>query len=172
MENKQQGRTLRVLIIEQQQEAAKALILDIGANAAIDKAVTPTVLACIHQNLEILQFCLENGGDANANYEPLRNSACSLLSFAARIGNTELVALLLQYGANANYKNALGKSVLEELLHANREDKKEILKLLLKAGADPNTAMTFNGGQSFYEAIVAWNSGLQQVVDDYNNLKK
>ena len=167
-----QGRSLRAFIIEKQQEEAKELILNLGVNTSLDIRVTPIVLACIHENIELLTFCLENGGDVNAAYAPLSEDSCSLLSFACRVGNTMLAKLLLDKGADPNWQNKAGKSVLEELLDGDRDEKKTILVLLLNAAADPNTKMTFNEGQPFYEAISDWGSALVEVVDDFNSTEE
>jgi ankyrin repeat protein len=172
-----QGRQLRTSVIDDDLKTAKELIKTIGVNVYIDHTVNPFILACIHQKTELVNYCLENGADANLLYWPnykfspimREDNSCSMLGYGCGVGNLELVKLLLAHHANPNFTNKAGISVLQKLLEASG-NRAEILTLLLQNGADINTPMTFNDNQTFLEAIMQWETrkDLLDVVNIHN----
>ena len=70
---------------------------------------------------------------ANPNAEAENDSACLL--WAAWIGNTELINLLLKMGARINKRSPDGRST--ELMMATSAQKLEAIEILLHHGSDP-----------------------------------
>jgi ankyrin repeat protein len=158
----EKGRLLRTCIIENETENAIKLINEIGVNTYFDHTTNPFIACCIHQNTFLVKYCLENKGDVNGLYKPKNNESLSMLAFCCRVGNLELVELLLKNNANPNFKNKNGISVLEEFIHT-KTNKLEIMKRLLESNVDVNTTMTFNDNETFLEAISKWESFIDLV---------
>lgn len=83
-------------------------------------------------HLEIAKCLIKNGANPNA---VLKFWPEPPLFGAALYGNAEMVELLIQNGADVNYKNDIGKTPIE---CAVRGGNIQIVKLLLAKGADPN----------------------------------
>lgn len=84
---------------------------------------------------------IENSDDPEISFEDSIEGDTSLF-VAIRRDNTEVVRLLLLYGANPDIKNSLGDSVLSTSLSMNLINI-EIVRMLLEAGADPNERTNF-----------------------------
>jgi ankyrin repeat protein len=80
-------------------------------------------VACVYNNIDTVKLLLDNKADIEARDDdgatPLFNAVLN--------GNTEIVRLLLEYGANKNIKDNKGKH-LEDIVKP--EKKEEILELL------------------------------------------
>jgi ankyrin repeat protein len=95
---------------------------------------------------------------AGANLAIPANDGNLPLHFAARYGSSELVAFLLEHGArdNINQRNNEGSTALYFAISSGRgyrDEIKEIVKLLLIAGASPHIPAN-NGNQPIHEAAL------------------
>lgn len=99
---------------------------------------------------------LKNGQDPNA---PIAEGGWKLIIFGAAQGDYRLVELLLEYGADINSKNTMGRSALFFACKYGYED---IAQLLIENGANVNLDDT-----CFYEAplIEATKNGHQSIVE-------
>ncbi|MCK5768460.1 MAG: ankyrin repeat domain-containing protein [Candidatus Atribacteria bacterium] len=86
------------------------------------------------KKLDGLKALLDSGVDVNM----IISSADSLLMTACSYSNSDMVKLLLTYNPNINYQDEHGNNALN-LAIDNMEHYKEMLPLLLEAGADPNS---------------------------------
>ena len=68
----------------------------------------------------------------------LDNSGNAALHYAARAGNRHVCGVLLQHGALANLRNALGETALHACVAGTAEGWAATAALLLERGADPN----------------------------------
>jgi len=92
----------------------------------------PTVWkACAAGDLGLVRSLIEDGADVNAPDPAL---GVTPLSYAALFGRDEVVAMLLQKGADANRANRDGGTALHGAAFLGRAD---IARELLKSGADP-----------------------------------
>lgn len=171
-----QGRQLREAVIDDDFETAKELINLIGVNTYFDTTGNPFIMACIHQKIELVKYCLENSADTNLLYWPnykfsqimRRDESCSMLGYACNLGNLELVELLLAHKANPNFINKAGISVLQKF-DVSSTASVSILRLLIEHGVNLNTPMTYNDNQTFLEKIIAWK--LEDLSDIVNASK-
>ena len=85
---------------------------------------------------EVTEY-LAKGGNPN----PELYHGASLLSHACSKENTEIVELLIKYGADVNHKSDSGNTVLHYLCKYNRF---ESAKILLKHGADLSIKGQYN----------------------------
>lgn len=74
----------------------------------------------------------------NAFWSFLETTPQTPLAVACRKGDLEMVELLLEYGATAEYIQGTGWSPLRETLFYYHPDDVEVVKLLLENGADSN----------------------------------
>ena len=86
------------------------------------------------KKLDEVKALLDSGVDVNMNI----SSTDSLLMSACSYGNSEMVKLLLTYNPNINYQDQYGNNALNIAID-NMGYYKEMIPLLLEAGADPNT---------------------------------
>jgi len=88
----------------------------------------------IHNELNKVKALLDSGVDVNMNI----SSTDSLLMGTCRYSDSEMVKLLLTYNPDIYYQDQYGNNALT-LAVANFGNYKEMIPLLLEAGADPNT---------------------------------
>jgi ankyrin repeat protein len=86
------------------------------------------------KKLDELKALLDSGVDVNM----IISSSDSLLMTACSYSNSEMVKLLLTYNPNINYQDEYGNNALN-LAIDNMWHYKEMIPLLLEAGADPNS---------------------------------
>jgi ankyrin repeat protein len=113
-----------------------AALLKAGAKVEVadQYGETPLTLACSNGNAAIAQMLLAGGADANAG----RWSGETALMIAAGSGNPRVIQMLLDHGAKVDaVESHKGQNALMWAA-ANRHT--EAVDLLLKAGANPNTA--------------------------------
>ena len=94
-------------------------------------------------DLAAVKRALTDGADSNAQ-DP--QSGSTMLSIAALMGHTEIVALLLEHGADVNAKSRDGGTALHAAAFLGRV---ETVKLLLEKGAD--TTLENNMGSTAIE---------------------
>lgn len=86
------------------------------------------------KKLDELKALLDSGIDVNM----IISSSDSLLMAACSYSNSEMVKLLLTYNPDINYQDQYGNNALN-LAIDNKWHYKEMIPLLLEAGADPNS---------------------------------
>lgn len=104
---------------------------------------TPLMRAVVSRRatVEMLDLLLEHGADVNATS---RNGLEeSPLRLAARSGGAEKVRFLLRAGASAGFCTSRGYNALIDAAHSFRADQRDVIKLLLEAGTDPNSITTY-----------------------------
>ena len=114
------------------------LLLDLGAGATADPEGWRTPLYCVGNG------CLARGGGQIVRLLLERSAArvnaihgakyCTALHMAARRGNVDVIAALLDGGANIEARDSAGETPLRRAVNLN---KVEAAKLLLARGADP-----------------------------------
>jgi uncharacterized protein len=109
----------------------------VGENYALAKSYSPdgfpiVALACFFGHLDVARYLAEKGADLNA--AATNGSGYNSLTASVAGGHTQIVAWLLENGANANYRYGPGYT---PLLTAAANGRLEIVKLLLARGADP-----------------------------------
>jgi len=95
---------------------------------------TPIIIEAVAQNnYNVVKILLENGADVNATMD----SETTLLMIASLNKNDsyKIVSLLIKKGADVNACNNKGSTAL---LYSSLRGKTEVVKLLLKKGANPN----------------------------------
>jgi hypothetical protein len=86
--------------------------------------------AIANEDVNEVRTLLERGADANGK-EP-NYSNITPLFLAVESGKTDLVSLLLQYGAKANFPDAVGRT---PLMFIDDDASRELVQLLIQAGA-------------------------------------
>ena len=116
------------------------------SKSADDKGITPLLYASAFGSLDAMRTLIDAGVDVNAaepqGATPLHWAACD----PAR------VKLLLEHGAKADPKTALGRTPL--ISASGCESAGESVRMFLEKGADVN-ARQDNGNTALYEATVA-----------------
>ena len=100
----------------------------------------PLTIAVIWQAANSTKTILNLGADIEQRNEFTKTS----LIIASSLGWLEGVKLLLAAGANANAANDRGYSALFETVNDRTKERLEILRLLIKSGADVNAALLPN----------------------------
>jgi ankyrin repeat protein len=112
------------------------LLLKNGADAgkANKNGESPLIIACIQGNDSIVNLLLDAGADVNENANNIGDTPLILASFNNQV---PVVELLLSRGANVNKQLENGNTAL---LTASSVGNTEVVKVLLKYGADANIA--------------------------------
>lgn len=85
------------------------------------------------QRIELVKKCLDNKADINWVEEDISRTPFTPLQYAVQENYADVVALLLQYGANMNIVSPKVRHVLHQVIE---RDHKEILALLLSYPCD------------------------------------
>ena len=124
------------------------LLLNAGAkvDAKDDKTRTALMYAAMAGNIEIAEFLLAKGANANArNDYPYRfnfhgtsphkysDNLMSALMYAAQAGHIRMVELLIAKGAKVNAKTYYDETAL---MYAAEKGHEDIVRILIKQGAD------------------------------------
>ena len=124
-----------------------------GLEGTFDKAGTSPAqnlsAAAFTGDLTAVKQALADGADPNAK-DP--QSGSTVLSIAALMGHTKVVALLLEHGADINARNRDGGTALHSAAFLGRA---ETVKLLLDKGAD-TTLRSSMGGTAIDGAKLNW----------------
>ncbi|XP_051180264.1 uncharacterized protein [Lolium perenne] len=112
------------------------LLEDLGLDVDVESPFGATAIeaAMARQNVELVRYFLDRG----ANTGKLDTEGRTLLHFASKVGNYEIVKLLLLKGAHVNAIN-LGGTALHIAASSGLDD---IVKILLDHGADHNIALS------------------------------
>jgi ankyrin repeat protein len=108
------------------------MLLRAGAKSAPNReGMTPLAMAALYGNAQVVDRLLKSGGDAKA----LGPNGETMVMFAARNGNPDVIRLLVEAGANVNAREPLRGTTA--LMWAVEQRHPEAVAALLKAGADP-----------------------------------
>uniref|UniRef100_A0A093VID1 Ankyrin repeat domain-containing protein 50 n=1 Tax=Talaromyces marneffei PM1 TaxID=1077442 RepID=A0A093VID1_TALMA len=135
------------------------LALQQGANINCKSgAVSPLYLAVLYGNFEIARMLLEKGLDPNEN--PEGSSLPLLLALELGPRSIKMLGLLLDHGARIEEENTSTEYRRTALARAAGKDDVNIVKYLLKRGADVNHAGK-NSHPPIYAA--AWSGNIDSV---------
>lgn len=135
------GQTLLFLTMWHNQKVIFGFLLSLGANPNIHDTYdgsSPIIVACQERfDIEFVMILLRNGANPSDVEVGKRRDGNSTrytpLMAAARSGNIDLVELLINKGANINYVNEFGRSVLSEAI---TQEKYDVILYLLKSGVN------------------------------------
>lgn len=135
------GETLLFLTMWHNQKETFKLLLSLGANPNIHDTydgTSPIIEACQERlDIEFVLILLRNGANPNdievGKRRDDNQTRYTPLMAAAKSGNIDLVELLVNKGANLNYKNEFDRSVLSESITQGKYD---VILYLLKNGVD------------------------------------
>ncbi|MGD1091907.1 MAG: ankyrin repeat domain-containing protein [Bryobacteraceae bacterium] len=135
-------------------------LLDMGAGKTAGDDRAPSPLYCVGNECnapgatQIVRALLQRGAAlVNATHGAKR---CTALHMAARRGNVEVIAALLDGGADIEARDSLGETPLRRAVNCN---KVEAAKLLLARGADPNS----KGSKALTPASAARTNQMMQI---------
>lgn len=147
-------RPMGIELEQERVEAGKAKIRELlGVEGVFDDASTSSAqslsAAAFIGDVAAMKWALADGADPNTK-DP--QSGSTLLATAALMGHTEVVALLLEHGADINAKSRDGGTALHSAAFLGRT---ETVKLLLEKDAD-TTLRSNMGGTAIDGAKLNW----------------
>ncbi len=105
----------------------------VNLNATDSREMTPLLLSCADNNLEIVKALVEAGADINRKHKETGKTA---LIYAAANGHVDILRYLLsRSGILVNAKDKEGKTAL---IHAVFYARKDTIGILLENKANPN----------------------------------
>jgi ankyrin repeat protein len=107
---------------------------------------TPLTAATYFCHPNVAEFLIEQGADVNAKNEGYGSTP---LMLAAECNNVEIVKALLERGARINEKNKKGMNAVTA---ASIKGHKEVVQVLLQAGARAGETWGTGGTSTLYEA--------------------
>lgn len=122
---------------------------------AIRSHVTPLAMAAQRGNIKIVQYLLDEGAAVNK----LDEIGASALEYASYHGHTEIVSLLLKYGADVNTERTTDGTTA--LMPASQNGYTKIVRLLLNYKADTNKQRTTDHMTAF---MIASQNGHTKIV--------
>jgi len=135
----------------------KTLVLSNGKHgvAAFDHGYTTPLFAALRiQSPEIVEMLVKCGADF---MQPLNSHQDSPLMWAATMGQTEILKIFLEHGANPNSVNEFGRSLLFQAIQSGNAN---LVKLLLDKGAN-----TFVDSDLFPLIFIAASLGYADIVE-------
>ena len=132
------GNTMLMLAIINQDYDLFRLLIDNGAEINYHNkygGVSPLIEACSYRdnNPIFVKELIGKGASVNDTTHNLPMSQASPLMAAAKCGNISIARYLLEHGADINYKNNIGTTVLGESILTRKYD---VALVLLNNGAD------------------------------------
>ena len=127
--------------------------------------------AARNHNKAMLDSLIVQGASADAEAENDTSLISTPLTHAVFDGDMEAVRLLLDAGANVNQVSAGGNTALLQAIRHDGKDKKELIRLLMEHGADPD----LEGAAGISPRLAAETSGLNEVlslIDEYKPKSK
>jgi ankyrin repeat protein len=114
-------------------------LLDAGAdpNSCVRVSGISALMWASLATPEVVRMLLEAGADPNASESHSTGGTPIQWAMNDRKTDTEIIRLLIDYGANVNARNWLGET---PLYLAARHRRIDLVRLLLSAGADPHVA--------------------------------
>jgi ankyrin repeat protein len=129
----------------------KAFAAGVSLNDIDESGKTALIYACDYEGSDdCAEFLLSKGADPDYG----DSTTGSALSYACMYGHLKRVKLLVNAGANVNYKGGYGRTPLMYATGAEAEDCLEIMKILLEKGADPS-ARNDGDDDAFTDALSA-----------------
>jgi ankyrin repeat protein len=137
------------------------LLIKYGANVNNKEAPTPALIGAVHKNsIDIADLLLQNGADVNIRDET--NQTPIMVAHSK-----ELVELLLSHNADVNLQDRNGDSALRIYRAFPEPEKLNIIKLLLKAGADINHSNL--RGETILDFAIDYNESSELIEFIQNN---
>ena len=109
------------------------------------------LIKALHKgDASLVSSLLAKGADPNTEYEYSNGNRASALCLSIIVyPNDEIAKLLIEAGADVNYRSISGDAEVPVLSYAIRKGNVNMVKFLLRSGADPNCQRIFkNGGFS------------------------
>ncbi|KAL3886515.1 hypothetical protein ACJMK2_026500 [Sinanodonta woodiana] len=131
-------------------------VLSIHTGNNVHLAQPPLIQAVESNNLYLASVLLEHGEDINQGYDvnhSYGSNQQSPVHLAVIHGRKEMVALLIQHGANLEKVNGLGETPLGLALHAGSNSDGDIAKMLLSAGCSRVKESKINLFQKSYPPL-------------------
>jgi len=126
-------------------------------------------LACKIGNIESIKLILEKGININCTYMGKDNEVYTPLSMASKYNHIDVVAYLLDYGAQSNpeIKNKYKKYYKSPLIHACRLGNEEIVDYLINKGNANINEKDSNDKTIFMYACEIYNKNIIQLLMNY-----
>jgi ankyrin len=141
--------------------AAAKMLLEHGAinNSNDNRSSTPLHIACRTRHADVAELLLNSGLQAAAT---VNAAGLTLLMQAVTHGDLEVVAVLLQHGADVLAVTSEGMTALHRAAYSGGAD---IARVLLQHGADVN-ASDVNGLTPLMSAVLGSNTECMQLLLD------
>ena len=134
---------------------------------------TKFIKAVQSQDIDLVGRLLAEGADPNQTDIPpshlwsiVETSACRPIYYACVNGDLEMVKLLIDHGATAEYREHTGWSPLRGVLFSYETDDLKIVELLLENGANPDVVES--GNNSIFAAADMPPYSLEDQNEKYN----
>lgn len=153
-----------------------AALIDAGATIDLPGYGGRTALfeAVFHENVEATELLLERGANVNHRIKLSRSKADgeTPIHVAALYANMEIMATLIDAGADIETKSVRGKKAIDHAIH---EKKTDLVIYLIKRGAEVPDLIDYAGKKSLWAQAELWYKGVKnadKVASDTNDLEQ
>lgn len=132
---------------------------------------TPLFYAVINKNPELVKALLDKGADINQRRQKYKTT---VLYYAVNNVQPEMVKLLLEYKpdlsmmyqeTSEDYEANIIYTCIHSKFYYNKKETLEILKMLLEAGADPNSVIGNRRGTDYTVTVNCCESAESEIIE-------